>query len=191
MLYDQLPKPDFLGSVPERLSLFNKATRVCDYLGAHSLIGTVGDGRPYFCGSVTMNWGGIHEYAAGIVFFGGESADNLIALVGSVNSIVGNRRPSVPSGHAMDYYLFKFFSAIDERPKPSWFRLNAEPPTAVEHSDLEYYRGIESFNHFMTRVPHGPQRMEFVARTLVSHNEDGRLLVIGSPIYVALCDAAQ
>jgi hypothetical protein len=133
-------------------------------------------------------WGVIREHDAEIVFFGGESANTLVALVGSVNSLVGNRRVAVESGHTLDFYLFKFFSAMAEHPEPSWLGLNTEVPTAVEGSSED--RGIKSFNHFMACVPHGPQRLEFVARTIVSHDEDGRRLVIGSPIYVALMDNA-
>lgn len=193
MLYDQLPRSVSQGSAaPERNSLFSKATLACDYLRARSLVGTVGDGRPYFYGSMTMNWGVIRANHAQIVFFGAESDDMLIALVGSANSLVGNRRTAVESGHGLDFYLFTFFSDVDEHPEPSWLGLNTEAPTAVPDSrDMMYRGGIQAFNRYMTRVPHGAQRLEFIARTIVSHDDDGRRLVIGSPIYVALNDNAS
>lgn len=189
MLYDQVPRSVSQGhAVTGKLSLFSKATLVCDHLRTSSLVGTVADGRAYFYGSLAMNWGVIREYAAEIVFFGGDSAGTLVALVGSVNSLVGSPRTAVESGHHLDYYLFRFFTAIEERPEPSWLELNTEVRTAIGSTYGD--RGIQSFNHFMARVPHEAQRVEFVARAIVSHDDNGRRLVIGSPIYVALGDNA-
>lgn len=165
---------------------FEKLRAVCGFLQSDaSQLGTLDDPRQFFAGRLNMNWGSLKEYGADIVFFGGETARTTIALVGSRQSIVGEA-PVSDSGHALDYYLFKFLSASEANPRS--FSLDALGPSGG--ATESYLTLASSFNRYMGRVANRSQRLEFVARTLFRQDEDAHQILIGSPLYVAVDDLA-
>jgi len=189
MLYPQIP-PDFLASAEADLrvnlgvlsaglksrspetsqELAGRVGVLSAYLRDHESVGTPDAPQYWFQAVAPLRWGVVREYAADIVFFGGQIGSRTVVLLGSSESIVGAAQ-TADAQHAPFHYTLSFLNAVLEG--------------RTELTDKQASR-LLSWPHavdtcFRT-VPKSEQRIDFLARMLHAEGD----LLVGTPLYAAL-----
>jgi len=54
------------------------------------MLGTINETKPYIYEKMWMNWGCLRSHSPDIVFFGAQSSNVCVALVGSRDSLIGS-----------------------------------------------------------------------------------------------------
>lgn len=213
MLYDQIPSrtlnkisaelkidlkvlsATFSENVSEK-TRFSKLKIVDEFIRKNEHIGTIDEPSSYFQGAMPMRWGPITGGDGELVYFGGITNRTFLGLGGSFKHVIGEvgtsevsdrpkPRRGLPSGasNAPRIYgiLGEFISLIERDAK------------IMEDSGLKY--PMPGANELVlvrkvTRRMKGPlQNLEFLAKRLMwGQDKDGKLLLLGSPIYVALAE---
>jgi len=190
---------------------YSKLRVVAGYIDRTFDVGTVDDPRSYFRGVHDMRWGPYghsegafmnkYELDAKIVYFGGSTEQTHFGLGGGLHHVIGNERGNTEVRfHSSTPYLvsvlvdeLRMSGANDER----WWHVH-KWMTRIEHRSAdedEVKALIAVMNANSTRGPR--QRLEFLAKTLLHRsirtpigdpNATEQLVLLGSPIYVALAD---
>ena len=178
MLYPQISKQD-----DGIETLFSKVKAISKYLEKNQMIGSLENPAAYIYGKMFMNWGCLRQYDSDIVFFGSQKATDRIVLVGSKYSLVGQSKAS-STEHSLDYYLFNFLKNCTKYPQ--LFSVDNLQLNLLDSRHSGYFLVMKSFNTLMSKVDRKNESVEFLARTLVIHQEDRERLMIATPLYVAL-----
>jgi hypothetical protein len=183
---------------------------VVAYIREKKRVGTAGRPAEYFAGMLAMRWGPLTERRRerydpetkvfspeperlrDIVYFSGYSNECLIGLGGSGKHVIGGPGASNATdwggsiGPVLLWILLKN-TGISEKELP-----HVDPDLSSDGTiDSDNTRGIRLLRQSMRRTLEnmsGPeQRVEFLAKRLVSGNSGGATKVIlGTPIYVAM-----
>ncbi len=192
---------------PSEETRYSKLKLVTKYIEKHRAVGTVDTPAAYFKGKLDMDWGFV-SWRKGvdpeIVVFRGETENTRIMLTGSPQHIVGSQQAGEVSpifgrigslsivgwkllvaAHKEDLHPANLDQSIDLADK-----LVLPPAKSLQHGiDLSWSVGRDSDSQ-----PGWPkQRFEFLARKLVQGKPESpgtkqSLLLLGTPLYVALSD---
>jgi Family of unknown function (DUF7019) len=161
---------------------YSKTQIVCDYLRRQADVGTVEKPSDYFSGVMTMRWGPLSPGST-VVYFGGSKGPVTVGLGGSMRNVLGQPRSWLEGSDSLTTYLWSALSFEISR-EMGFFRHNA----VLERDAESVLWDIEDANAMLC----GPEeRLEFLARRLLAdeiESEAPHLVVLGSPIYVALAD---
>jgi hypothetical protein len=156
-------------------NLYKKLDVVLKYLENRDMIGSLGNPRTFFKGTLPMSWQEIEFYekdSGRIVLFSGfdQASNRVVGLVGSVAHIIGmhNLEPE-----SFDYAQSSFWVKIADELNPP------EESKIIE----QLYEVDNQITYEAKRREGGPPKrnIEFVAKTFVT--DEGFLL--GSPIYIS------
>ncbi|EIE99896.1 DUF7019 family protein [Saccharomonospora glauca] len=150
--------------------------RVVRYVHDFGDVGSIEEPGQFFGGILPMRWGPFH--GTSLVYFGGESDGIVVGLGGSGKHVLGASAADDTEG-------------VPRSVTPNLLEgLAAEPEIGDllgvgTASDDEALRAVA----LATANLRGPlQNVEFVAKRLLHGRVDGRHVVLGSPLYVALAD---
>jgi hypothetical protein len=214
MLYDQLPR-GFLGWLrgfkisvgplgggitgKQEITRFDRLQRVITCLRTRGEVGTVDEPKGYFAGVLPM-WWGPYGYSQrendGVVFFGGETAQTILGLGGSMHHVIGNMAgPVIHSSSATPALIS---ALVDELQLPLSVQNTGEGPLSPEERRGEFWeQNVLTAVEFAAQRHQGPpEQLEFVAKVLLSGKERGsritesekKQVILGTPIYVAKAD---
>jgi hypothetical protein len=165
-------------------TLISQTSVLTRYVRSHENVGSVASSQPYIEGNASLRWGTLVDYASDLVIFGGVVGDAVLALIGSSGSLVGQspRLEAEQKGwHSINYYTMRFLNGV----------VGASPKAeaSLKSVDGERYNGamrlaVEAIN----QLPPRPNRLEFLAKRLFVEEDDKRLLVVATPIYVAMAE---
>ena len=157
------------------------------YIDENDFAGTVDEPKAYFRGSLEMRWAPI---GMGIkpttVFFVGQTEKTMLGLGGSVYHLMGHARGEATYSDSLTNFLI---AAVERE-------ANEVLPGK---SDLERYEaeGLWAIPNLFDTMSGPPETVEFLARRLARKEApprdkypEGKAIVLGTPIYVALTDTA-
>jgi hypothetical protein len=173
----RVPPPDEL---PYRLAV------VVAYIRKHEKVGTPANPETWVEAVAPLQFGVVGEHEADIAFFGGLVDDQILALIGSSESIVGGVQ-TTEAQHAPLYYTLRFlneslFNDGFRAPDTRQTILGARPDGEANWDQPPSVTWRQAVEIAMQAIPRAPQTMEFLARII--HTE--ARLVVGTPLYVAL-----
>jgi hypothetical protein len=128
------------------------------------------------------------HYAADLAFFGDITDELALALIGSSSSMIGHERRS-EAKHSINYYEMLL---LDRVAYASCYQ--KENSKQKEYEDLlgiktrlcDYERAMHSTALAIEKLPGPMKNVELLAKTIYTDQRAGRLLVVATPIYVAL-----
>ncbi|MFY1689468.1 DUF7019 family protein [Plantactinospora sp. WMMB782] len=157
--------------------------RVVRYLEDHGDLGTVDEPGQFFWGLLPLRWGPFPTEPT-LVYFGGTTERTVVGLGGSSSHVLGAAAAAEPT--------------IPRSLTPSLLAgLRTDPQVgvlaeAIRQEDDARERDALAAVHRANEVMPGPQQnLEFVAKRLLhgpSPTTDGRYVLLGTPLYVALVD---
>jgi hypothetical protein len=163
-------------------SRYSRANVVTRYLEQQQLIGAANNSKQYFMvHGALMRWGVVGRNSArdspGIVFFAGEVDEIFVYLTGSPHHVIGAAQTALVSGHPGSY----------RPPMDLWWDVfrdwdTPQPTDALPWNwGREFAKGLEQggFNP-------GPERLTFVARRIGEIEAEGKRVIFGSPVWVAV-----
>jgi hypothetical protein len=158
---------------------YSKLDIINSYIRKSRDLGTVEEPKAYFEGTLPMCWGPYGHGSRQIVYFGGETERAILGLGGSLDHIIGNNRGTEsPPSTQVAYFVL---DALNDWDKPSPGRL-----VAIEKTQSSLNAIVMATKNIMRQGP--TQELEFVARRLVQGQSEGKSVLLGSPLYVALAD---
>ncbi len=210
-LYSQLDMPAPSSDSSEReTDRYSRLRVVVAYIDRNRDVGTVDEPRAYFRGVHEMRWGPYGETTdwaplgkveAKIVYFGGKTEKTHFGLGGGLHHVIGNERGKTPvSFHSSTPHLVSVLAdelqeSINKDAR--WWNVH-RVMVRMEYNgdDAEEVKALIAVKH--ANEIRGPrQRLEFLAKKLLHRtirtplgDPNGResVVLLGSPIYVALAD---
>jgi hypothetical protein len=160
---------------------FAKLRVVTEYFDKYEPTGSIDEPGAYFRGKLAMRWGPYAAWAgdSNLVFFGGATDRTLVGLGGSKHHVLGVQigRPGTSSHSITPALIAALHKDLGL----------AEPVLGMEWS--EHWQ-LEAVRVAIAGLQGPAQDMEFLARRLVRGTvDDGRSILLGTPIYVALADS--
>lgn len=179
-------------------NLYTKLARCEEYIREELGVGTPSEPAAFFGGTVRMRMevfrlrdrgkklkghkgGGIDWMVGSMVFWGGKAEGTIIALGGSVHHLVGQAPPRMAEKLIAAYGASQTGDILPILAEVLRQRQFSDEPSGAS-TDLST---VDS----AVGALHGPeQRFEFLAKRLLMGHVDGRPVVLGSPLFVALAD---
>jgi hypothetical protein len=187
-----------LAQVPSEETRYSKVALVARHLDEEGLVGTVDEAAGYVAGVLPMHWGpwihhdyGHYDPDVPMVWFAGETEQTAVGLAGSMKHLLGETERSLPEGGIYPTFTsFSNFSAILS------VLVLEEGGGGSEVEPSETADAISAIRQLTQRgvgagrtMDIAPQPLEFLARRLFeATGEDGKRVLLGSPIYVAHAD---
>jgi hypothetical protein len=207
MLFEQIPRPA-LRQVAAELKIdigilsasivrdkssatrFSKLAIVTRHIQANHNVGTVDAPGEYISSNNLVRWGPLQQsynYDQ-IVYFWGETAMSIFGLAGSVHHLIGARGESKTHVASSAPYILAVLTHDD--PASLTTCGGDAIPVDCDNSDFYPLGGIRAATQ---RLSGPPQKVEFLAKRLLQGHPpdprcDGKLVVLGSPIYVELAE---
>ena len=129
-----------------------------------------------------LRWGTLWDYASDLAVFGNTIDSTVLALIGSSRSLLGQgeRIEVKHDSHSIGYYHMRFLNSYIESSPEDERRLR------------ETYGGplleMDAAINAIDQLPEFTQPLEFLAKTLYTTKIENRLLIVATPIYVALAE---
>jgi hypothetical protein len=169
-----------LSEKPSDETRYSKLQLVTDYLERESLIGDLETPGLFIRGVLPMRWGPLRADDA--VFFSAVTETTVVALGGSLMHVIGAPGASQTSAHSALYGLLGAIKRSEKFDRQANIRL-----TDSDHLDPTM-NGLLSAYIAAERMSGPPQTLEFLARSLLQGEIEGKVVILGSPLYVALAD---
>jgi hypothetical protein len=155
--------------------------RVARHLQDHGDLGSVDEPGQFFWGLLPMQWG--HTIRTRLVYFGGQTDRTILALGGSIQHVVG----ASPAGAGPLSLPASLLPSLLAELAPDT-TVPAGPLGGGYDPDVAAFRQVQSA-HQRLRGP--VENVEFIAKRLLhgpNPDGDGRSILLGSPLYIALAD---
>lgn len=201
MLYDQIPawnreriskelKIDLklisvtLSNASNTDSLFSKLEIVSKYIEKSDQVGTVDTPNSFFLGQMPLRWGPLSIGHHKFVYFSGVTDKTFLGLSGSIKHVIGNPGTSKTTDLMSDI-------EISDSSAPKIITSLATVLEAEDQDNLPLKRKpsyeIYLVEQMAKKMEGSLQNCTFLARNLMSGKRlDGKQVLLGSPIYVAL-----
>jgi hypothetical protein len=171
-----------LRELPSDENRYSRLTLLTNYLTREADIGTADAPEAYIQDTFEMTWG--HQSVQDpLVYFAGETESSLVLLWGSAKHLVGSAPdPAMVGGGSLAPKMIN--AALGGLPLP----VAADPPE-IAAERLERLSSLA--RTAIERREGSVNRLEFLARRLVYRSATrpaGKVLLLGSPIYVAFAD---
>ena len=205
MLYMQCESRVFNSSPSE----YSKLSVVTKHILSHEQVGTAIQPKRYIADTLPLRWGVLWNYKADLAFFGIITDDLALALIGSSGSLVGHG-DRVEANHSLDCYEIRWLNSVTDdsldqddvlnvsleakinrnNKSAGWVsrRERAEMSSdTYDYKKDDYYEYvIRSIELAIQEFPGRMQNLEFLAKTIYAEKRGHRLLVVATPLYVAL-----
>lgn len=172
----KLVKTEF-SEIPPQETLIYKLRLVEEHIMINRSVGPVKDKQSYIKDTMYMKWG---QLTNEMVYFSGYKEDSILGLGGSLKHVIGNVGVTVIHGHSTTPYIVAALK--NEVIKGELW----------EYSGRDFESSVLSAVEFVSLEMEGlEEKLSFLAKSLVhgkKEDSDQRIIVLGSPIYVALED---
>ncbi|HRQ40528.1 MAG TPA: SAVMC3_10250 family protein [Chloroflexota bacterium] len=158
-------------------SVYERLATVLEFLKKNNEIGHLSAPKDFFTGTMYLDWAQIHP---GVVYFGGIYNDIALGLGGSMKYVLGYDLREVEKGISHTPWLVSYLlEELDQRLlKPNL----GHKMTA----DEEENRIINSTNSWSADLSkRAIAKFEFVAKKMLFVGQNGKKVLLGTPIYVA------
>ena len=167
-------------------NIYGKIDLIKNRLLASGSVGSIESGAKYILCTILMSWSTFENYWSDLVIFGYSEGNTVLSLIGSSDSLIGQgkSRKSIkvrpPTSHSLSYYQMEYFNKI--------LKINEDINLDDQQGRLYFKKMLASTEYAIRRIKNCPQKVEFLARILYREKINEKLLVVATPIFVALSD---
>jgi hypothetical protein len=162
--------------------LYGMTDAVSEYVLSHLDVGAVSQPKSYISDRMELRWGTLWDYASDLAVFGNTIDKTVLTLIGSSSSLLGQgeRVEAQQKGwHSINYYHMNFINQY----------LESSPKDERSLRKSDFYEGaMDAAITAINQLPEFTQPFEFLAKTLYTKEFKDRLLIVATPIYVALAE---
>jgi len=186
MFYRQI-SPVFGGSRSDdarsiERDLYGMTDAVSEFVLSHLDVGAVSQPKSYISDRLELRWGTLWDSDSDLAVFGNTIDETVLALIGSSSSLLGQgeRVETEPKGwNSINYYHMGFINQYIE----------SSPKDEREARKYDFYeKAMNAAVRAIDQLPEFTQPLEFLAKTLYTKEFKDRLLIVATPIYVALAE---
>jgi hypothetical protein len=162
--------------------LYGMTDAVSEFILSHFDVGAVSQPKSYISDRMELRWGTLWDYASDLAVFGNTIDKSVLALIGSSSSLLGQgeRIEAQQKGwHSINYYHMRFINQYLESSPKDERRLR---------KSNTYKVAMDAAIKAINQLPGFTQPFEFLAKTLYAKEFKDRLLIVATPIYVALAE---
>lgn len=165
-------------------SLYTKLHIVIEHIKKNYDVGSIGKPQEFFQDTIFMQWARIHR---DVLFFGGSLNDTVLGLGGSMIHLLGHRSPKVEVGISHTPWLISVLAEelqMQIRDPELSRQLTLYEEQTTEENNRRVLSAVNSWSSQISKRP--VEKFEFLAKRLRHDNYQGKKVLFGTPIYVAI-----